>query len=29
MKDKLFIGIVGGITIIASSVPIYNYFAGY
>jgi hypothetical protein len=29
MKDKLFIGIIGGIAIITSGVPIYNYFAGY
>ena len=26
MKDKMFIGIIGGISIIASSVPIYNYY---
>ena len=26
MKDKIFIGIIGGISIIASSIPIYNYY---
>lgn len=26
MKDKIVIGIIGGITIIASSIPIYNYY---
>jgi hypothetical protein len=26
MKEKLFIGIIGGITIVASSIPIYNYY---
>ena len=26
MKDKLFIGIIGGISIIATSIPIYNYY---
>ena len=26
MKDKFFIGIIGGISIIASSIPIYNYY---
>ena len=26
MKDKIFIGIIGGISIIATSIPIYNYY---
>jgi hypothetical protein len=26
MKDKLFIGIIGGISIIVTSIPIYNYY---
>ena len=26
MKEKVFIGIVAGITITASSIPIYNYY---
>jgi len=26
MKKKMFIGIIGGISIIASSIPIYNYY---
>ena len=26
MKDKIVIGIIGGITIIASIIPIYNYY---
>jgi hypothetical protein len=26
MKEKMFIGIIGGISIIATSVPIYNYY---
>jgi hypothetical protein len=26
MKDKFFIGIIGGISIIASGIPIYNYY---
>ena len=26
MKEKIFIGIMGGITIIATSIPIYNYY---
>jgi hypothetical protein len=26
MKDKVFIGIIGGISIIASGIPIYNYY---
>lgn len=27
MKDKLFFGIIGGITILATGIPIYNYYA--
>jgi len=26
MKEKMFIGIIGGITIIATTIPIYNYY---
>jgi len=26
MKDKICIGIIGGISIIATSIPIYNYY---
>jgi hypothetical protein len=26
MKEKMFIGIIGGISIIATSIPIYNYY---
>ena len=26
MKDKIFIGIIGGISIIATGIPIYNYY---
>lgn len=26
MKEKMFIGIIGGISIITSSIPIYNYY---
>ena len=26
MKEKLFIGIISGISIIATSIPIYNYY---
>jgi hypothetical protein len=26
MKEKIFIGIIGGISIIATSIPIYNYY---
>ena len=26
MKEKLFVGIIGGITIFATSIPIYNYY---
>jgi len=26
MKDKVFIGIIGGISIIVSGIPIYNYY---
>ena len=26
MKDKIFIGIIGGISIIVTSFPIYNYY---
>lgn len=26
MKEKMFIGIVGGISIIATSISIYNYY---
>jgi ABC-type uncharacterized transport system substrate-binding protein len=26
MKDKLFIGIIGSFSIIATSIPIYNYY---
>jgi hypothetical protein len=26
MKEKIFISIIGGITIISSYIPIYNYY---
>ena len=26
MKEKLFVGIMGGISIFAASIPIYNYY---
>lgn len=26
MKEKMFIGIIGGISIIATDIPIYNYY---
>jgi hypothetical protein len=26
MKEKMFIGIIGGMSIIATSIPIYNYY---
>ena len=26
MKDKIFIGVIGGISIIATSIPLYNYY---
>jgi len=26
MKDKIFIGIIGGISIVATGIPIYNYY---
>jgi hypothetical protein len=26
MKEKMFIGIISGITIIATGIPIYNYY---
>jgi hypothetical protein len=26
MKDKIFIGIIGSISIIATGIPIYNYY---
>ena len=26
MKEKLWIGIISGITILATSIPIYNYY---
>jgi hypothetical protein len=26
MKEKFFFGIIGGISIIATSIPIYNYY---
>lgn len=26
MKEKMFLGIIGGISIIATGVPIYNYY---
>jgi len=26
MKEKLFIGIIGGMSIIVTSIPIYNYY---
>ena len=26
MKEKMFFGIIGGITILATSIPIYNYY---
>jgi hypothetical protein len=26
MKEKLFVGIMGGITIFATGIPIYNYY---
>jgi hypothetical protein len=26
MKDKIFIGIIGGFSIIDTSIPIYNYY---
>lgn len=26
MKEKIFIGILGGISILATSIPIYNYY---
>jgi hypothetical protein len=26
MKEKMFLGIMGGITVMATSIPIYNYY---
>ena len=26
MKEKMYIGIIGGITLLATSIPIYNYY---
>ena len=26
MKEKMFFGIIGGITILATGIPIYNYY---
>jgi hypothetical protein len=26
MKEKMFIGILGGITIVITGIPIYNYY---
>ena len=26
MKEKMFIGIIGGISILATGIPVYNYY---
>jgi hypothetical protein len=26
MKEKIFIGMIGGIVLVASGIPIYNYY---
>jgi len=26
MKEKMFIGIIGGFSILATSIPVYNYY---